>query len=310
MAHAHENEHVGLIGLGRVGLPLAQNLLRAGYQVWGFRRSESREFEDAGGHRAASCADIAAHADTVLTCLPSAAALAEVVGGPTGLIHRMRLGSVLVELSTLALADKDEQRRALEHVGAAMVDCPISGTPPMVAERHAALFASGDEATLHRCRPLLDALSTTVTHVGPFGTGSKLKYIANLLVAAHTLAAAEAMKLAQHTGIDPATAMHVLQDSAGGSLMFTARAPLVLEERYLPAPGPVDTMRECLDAAYAEIKAAGTSTPVFDLVSAWYDQAAAAGLGQHDIASVAMLMAGSDTPTPAHATQPRPGRSE
>lgn len=299
MAAGASVANIGLVGLGRVGLPLGRHLMEAGHHVLGYRRGDSSDFETAGGQRAPSCTSLAAQADIILTCLPSPEALAEVVSGPGGLIHGARPGLVVVELSTLPLEAKDEQRRALESVGGAMLDCPISGTPPMVEQRKAAVFVSGDEPAYERCRPVLEAASDTVSYVGVFGAGSKLKYIANLLVATHTLATAEAMTLARYTGVEPARALEVLKASAGSSVMFSVRAPMVLEDRYLPAPGPVDMMRKDLQAARSEIKRSGTQTPLFDLVTQWYDEASAAGLGEHDIAAVGLLLARGASKEPA-----------
>src|SRR6516225_11851957 len=135
---------VGLVGIGKIVLPVADNLIKSGYRVGGFRRSSLAEFEKIGGVPARSAADVGAQADVVLTCLPSTEALDDVVHGPRGLIHAARPGQIVAELGSHPLPDKTRQIELLAEKGATFVDGEVSGTPGMVDARQAVVYLAGD----------------------------------------------------------------------------------------------------------------------------------------------------------------------
>ena len=188
---------VGLIGLGKMGLPIARNLMERGFEVTGYRRSGSPELAAAGGTVAGSAAEVAAAADVLLSIVPDAAAVEEVICGPAGTLTALRPGTVHIEMSTIDIGHKTRLRDAVRARGGDLLDCPISGSPGMVAPRRATTFASGDRASVDRVAPVLDAVSGPWVYTGEFGTGARMKYIANLLLAVHTVAAAEAIALAR-----------------------------------------------------------------------------------------------------------------
>src|SRR6516164_4099540 len=137
---------VGLVGIGKIGLPVAENLIKSGYRVVGFRRSSLAEFEKIGGVPARSAADVGARADVVLTCLPSTEALDDVVHGPRGLVHSARAGQIVVELGSHPVSDKRRQIALLAENGATFIDGEVSGSPSMVAARKAVVYLAGDAA--------------------------------------------------------------------------------------------------------------------------------------------------------------------
>src|SRR5262249_44922660 len=137
-------ETVGFIGVGKIGLPISENLIKSGYRVLGYRRSSLAEFEKVGGGPARSPAEVGAQADIVFSCLPSSHALQQVVQGPNGLIQSARPGQIIVELGSHPVPDKDRQRAAVAAKGAAFVDGEVSGTPGMVAARKAVIYLAGD----------------------------------------------------------------------------------------------------------------------------------------------------------------------
>ncbi|MDP9483022.1 MAG: NAD(P)-binding domain-containing protein, partial [Chloroflexota bacterium] len=186
-------DRVGIIGLGIMGGAIARNLLAQGTSVVGHDLDDDRRmsFAAAGGSLATSPREVAARADIVLLLLPSAAALTAVTDGPDGLALAGRPGLVVVEMSTLALVDKDRLRERLEPLGTAVLDCPISGTGVQAEDGDIVVYASGDEAAVERSRAILRLASRDVVHVGSFGSGSRMKYLANHLVAVHVAAAAE-----------------------------------------------------------------------------------------------------------------------
>src|SRR5262249_12047142 len=196
------------IGLGNMGLPVAGPLLAAGFTVRGYdvRPEAAEALARAGGTPTASPAEAVAGAPVAITSLPSVAALQEVVGGERGLASAGPDGLILIETSTLPVAAKAEAAAALARLGAPGPGCPLSGTASKMRARDIAVYASGDPAALKRSHDVLAAFSRVQHEVGAFGNGTRMKLIANHLVAVHHTAAAEALLLARRAGLDPALA--------------------------------------------------------------------------------------------------------
>lgn len=285
---------VGVIGLGKMGLPIAQNLMERGLAVVGYRRSGTAELAALGGTGAQSAAEVASASDVLLSILPDVAALREVILGPNGTMTKLRPGTVHVEMSTLDVTEKAALRDRVQAAGGDLLDCPISGTPAMVRPRAATTFVSGDKARVDAVREVLDAISGTWVYTGAFGTGAHLKYVANLLVAVHTVATAEAMLLARRSGLDLELVQRTLDDSIASSAIWQRRGPLVRERRWTPAPGPIATLHEILDQIEDQAAAIGTTLPLFAVAKQLYDTALADGWGALDIAAVHDLLSGQD----------------
>ena len=164
---------VGVIGLGNMGLPMAGHLLAAGFTVQGYdvRPEAAAALAEAGGVPAASPAAAAAGAQTVITSLPSVAALRTVVGGEQGLASAAPDGLILIETSTLPITAKAEAARALGRAGAVVLDCPLSGTASQMRAADIAVYASGDPAAIKRSRGVLAAFSRVQHEVGSSATG-------------------------------------------------------------------------------------------------------------------------------------------
>ncbi len=277
---------VGVIGLGKMGMPIARNLAERGFEIIGYRRSGSPELLAAGGSVAGSPAEVAERADVLLSILPDAAAVEEVVCGAAGTLTALRAGTVHIEMSTIDVGHKGRIRDAVHRRGGDLLDCPISGSPGMVGPRLATTFASGEHASIEAVRPVLDAISGPWVHTGPFGTGARMKYISSMLLATHTVAAAEAIALARRSGLDLELLQHTLDNSIAASAILKQRGPLMRERAWLPAPGPIDTLHSILEQIEAATAAAGLQTPVFTSAKTVFDKAVAAGWGELDIASV------------------------
>jgi putative dehydrogenase len=190
MASRPTNESVGMIGLGIMGSAMAANLMRAGYRVVGYdvvakRRSEHRR---AGGQVARRGAEVGRQADVVICSLPSADALIQTAAELAG---AARPPQVVIETSTLPIAVKQAARRSLGARGTILLDCPLSGTGSQARTKDLVVYASGDRRAYRRVAPILGAFARAHYHVGAFGAGSKMKFVANLLVAIHNVAAAE-----------------------------------------------------------------------------------------------------------------------
>lgn len=277
---------VGMVGLGKMGLPVAISLLEHGFAVRGYRRQESVDFERAGGIPLLSSAEVALCSDLILTCLPTDEALLDVVQGEHGLIHGAHPGLVVVEISMLSLQAKEQARISLHRVGVSMLDCPISGTPAQVVPRKTVFFGSGDEEIFRSCLSVLQAVTDHTFYLGGFGAGSKMKCVANLLVAVHMLAAAEAMVLSTSAGLDPEMVMKVINPSIAGSNMLAARGPLMAARRYEPPLGAIRQVQEFIPLIKGLATETGCPTPLLDLASTYYDRAAQEGRGDHDIAAM------------------------
>jgi len=279
-------DRVGVIGLGKMGLPIAQNLIERGFTVTGYRRSGSPELAQAGGIVASSAAEVAASADVLLSILPGADEVEEIICGPSGTLSTLRPGTVHIEMSTVDVDRKGRLRDKVRASGGDLLDCPISGSPGMVGPRLATTFASGDQARVTEVSAVLDAISGPWVYTGAFGTGARMKYIANLLLAVHTVAAAEAMALARSSGLDLELVQKTLDNSIASSAIWRQRGPMMAERAWSPAPGPIHTLQPILEQIEAHAAQAGVSAPVFAAAKEAFDKALADGWGHLDIASV------------------------
>ena len=288
---------VAVIGVGKMGLPIARNLLERGFAVIGYRRTPVDELRSAGATMARSAAEAVADADIVLSIVPDADAVEEVVAGPAGTLTAMRPGTVHIEMSTIPVDRKLRLRDAVRAGGGDMLDCPISGTPGMVAPRLATTFVSGDRDSVDVVRVVLDAISGPWVYVGEFGTGANLKYVANMLLATHTVAAAEAIQLARRLGLDLDLVQQALDNSIGSSAIWRQRGPVMRAREWTPAPGPIGTLHPILEQIASAASGAGLDPPAFGAAKTLFDKAIAEGWAELDIAAVHDLVA-DEHPSP------------
>jgi len=279
-------DRVGVIGLGKMGLPIARNLMVRGFHVTGYRRSGSPELIKEGGAMAASAAELAASSDVLLSILPEAEDVEEIICGPQGTLSTLKHGVIHIEMSTIDVDRKARLRDRVRARGGDLLDCPISGSPGMVGPRLATTFASGDRTSVSQVSAVLDAISGPWVYTGPFGTGAQMKYIANLLLAVHTVAAAEAMALARRSGLDLELVQKTLDNSIASSAIWTQRGPRMAERAWSPAPGPVHTLHPILEQIEDHAAKAGLPAPVFAAAKEVFDKALADGWGHLDIACV------------------------
>lgn len=275
---------IGLIGVGKIGLPIAQNMIASGFRVLGYRRSPMPEFEKLGGVVAKSPADVGAQTDIVLTCLPSSEALDEVITGANGLVRSARPGQIVVELGSHPLAVKSRQIAPLAAKGATFVDGEVSGTPGMVVARKGVVFLGGDAAACKTLEPVMAGFADSCVYFGPFGAASKVKLVNNLLVSVHIAAAAEAMALGLKAGVDVDMMIKAIAAGSGGSTQFGIRAPWMAHKRFQPVQGDIPGLAHYFDLIGEFADEAGVATPILDSVVKLYRQADAQGYGDRDIA--------------------------
>ena len=282
----------GVIGLGIMGGAFAKHLAAAGIRTVGFDLipASMDALMANGGHACSSARAVAAEADIVITSLPSSAALEQALFGEDGIVAAKRTGLLVVETSTLALQDKERVRARLASAGIAMLDAPISGTGPQAITKDIAIFASGDRDDFERVRPTLAHLARSVRYVGSFGAGSKLKYIANLLVAIHIVGAAEAIVLGEKAGLDPSMLVEVLADSAATSRMLEVRGPSMATGAYATPMMKVDVFQKDLEIIANFAKQAQCPVPLFSASVPLFTAVAAQGMGLQDTAAVVSVL--------------------
>ena len=281
---------VGVIGLGIMGSALARHLSRAGREVIGFDIDAARIDALAGTRfrSAPSCSAVGDEADLILTSLPSEEALTTAVGGV--LEARRRPDRALVELSTLSLGCKHREYERLARAEIAMLDTPISGTGAQAAAGDLVLYVSGDEGVSQRCRPVFADFSRQQIYLGAFGAGTKMKLVANLLVAIHNVAAAEAVSFGSRLGLDAASLCDVLAAGAGQSRMLEVRGPMMARGVYEPATMKLDVWQKDMRLIKALAEDSGAATPLFDATIPLYFAAIAEGHGQMDTAAVRLAL--------------------
>lgn len=282
-------ETVGMIGLGIMGSAMASNLVKAGFRVVGYdvvpkARAAHRR---AGGVVARSNRDVARRAKIVVTSLPSAGALAAVV---EEIAAGRRRDLVVVETSTLPLDVKHAAERRLARAGVTLLDCPLSGTGAQARTKDLLVYASGPRAAYKRCAAVFAGFARGHHYLGKFGNGSKMKYVANLLVAIHNVAAAEAMVLARKCGLDPALTLRVVADGAGGSRMLQVRGPMMVKDDYADATMKVEVWQKDMQIIGEFAREVGCPTPLFAASAPIYTAAIAEGYAKADTGAVAAVL--------------------
>ena len=227
-------KRVGIVGLGRMGGAMAKNLIAAGFAVVGRDPDPAREdaLAAAGGGLADSPRAVAEAADCVLTSLPSIAAFEAVMAGDDGIAAADRPGLVAFDTSTLPIAVKEAGRAALADTGKILLDTPLSGTGAQAVNRDLVVYASGDSAAIASLRDVFEGFSRAQYDLGAFGNGSRMKFVANLLVAIHNVATGEAFALGLKAGLEPETVFEVISNSAANSRIFELRGPQMVANDY------------------------------------------------------------------------------
>lgn len=280
---------VGVVGLGIMGGAFAANLTEAGWRVVGYDidRKRCRTLARAGVEAASDAHDLAGKVPIIITSLPSPHALHDTVAAIVAANERPR---VVVETSTFALDDKFAAERALAKAGHIMLDCPVSGTGSQAAIKDIVIYASGDTRSIRRLRPLFAGFARAAHDLGAFGNGSRMKYVANLLVAINNVAAAEAMVLGMKSGLDPQVVLDMVRIGAGTSRVFELRAPMMVKGRYEDATMKMAIWQKDMAVIGAHAEALGCPTPLFSTTQPVYDAAMASGHGSHDTAAVCAVL--------------------
>jgi 3-hydroxyisobutyrate dehydrogenase len=278
-------ETIGFVGVGKIGLPISENLIKSGYRVLGYRRGSLADFEKLGGVPAKSPAEIGERCDVVLSCVPTVEAMNEVVNGPQGLIRSARPGQIVVELGSHPVPDKEKHVATLAKKGAVYLDGEVSGTPGMVQARKGVIYLAGDAEACKKIEPVVKGFADLCLFLGPFGSATNVKLINNMLVAINIAAAAEAVALGVKAGVDLPLMIKAIANGSGGSTQFGIRAPWMAERRFKPVQGSPALLAHYFEKIEGLADSSGSATPLFSQAVELYQRCADMGLADdNDVA--------------------------
>ena len=275
----------GIIGLGIMGGAMSANLVQNGWRIHGYDPDPAARLaaQEAGVTVHNEVAATVREAAVIMTSLPSPAALHATAAAIAASGASSR---IVVEASTMALEDKQRFGDALSAAGHTPLDCPISGTGAQAKTRDLVIYASGDNAAIAQIAPFFAGFARAVHDVGPYGHGSRMKYVANLLVAIHNVASAEAMVLGMKAGLDPKQMVELIGAGAATSRVFELRAPMMATGEYEPATMKVSIWQKDMAIIGQFATALGVPTPLLSACIPVYASAMSLGHASHDTAAV------------------------
>jgi 3-hydroxyisobutyrate dehydrogenase-like beta-hydroxyacid dehydrogenase len=276
---------IGFVGVGKIGLPICEHLIKNGYIVVGYRRSSLEDFEKLGGVVARSAADVGAQAEIVFTCLPNDQALEDVVCGGDGLLESARPGQIVVEFGSHPVPVKQQYVAPFAAKNVAFLDGEISGTPGMVVQRKGVVYLGGPTEAVQKVEPIVAAFAESCLHLGDFGAATKVKLVNNFLVALHIAGTAQAMALGLSTGVDKDLLITAVATGSGGSTQFGIRAPWMAERRFMPQQGSAAGLAHYLDTAKDMADDAGVATDILDCLIGVFARAVPS-IGERDVAAM------------------------
>jgi 3-hydroxyisobutyrate dehydrogenase-like beta-hydroxyacid dehydrogenase len=282
---------VGVVGLGIMGGAFAEHLAAAGWQVVGYDidKARCRALAKRGVTIAKDASELAVQAPVIITSLPSPRALQDTV---KAIVAAKARGRVMVEASTFTLEDKMAAEAALAKAGHVMLDCPVSGTGSQAKTKDIIVYASGDTKAIRKLKPMLTDFSRGVHDLGAFGNGSRMKYVANLLVAINNVASAEAMVLGMKAGLDPQVIHDMVVGGAAYSRVFQLRAPMMVKGRYDDATMKMAIWQKDMAVIGEFARKLGCPVPLFTATRPVYNAAMASGHAMEDTAAVCAVLEG------------------
>jgi 3-hydroxyisobutyrate dehydrogenase len=285
---AELDRHVAFCGLGIMGGPMAANLARAGYElsVYTHTREKADAFAAEHGARAAATPREAAEgAAVVITMVPDAPEVEEVLLGEQGAVHGLGEGGLAIDMSTIAPTAARAIGERLADDGAAFLEAPVSGSRPKAEDGTLTIMVGGEEGDFDRARPLFDVMGERIVHVGPRGHAQLAKLLTNTMGAVHAAALAEAVLAVEKAGVNPDAFLEVAAGSAGNSTVLGLKGRPMFERDFTPLfklEHMLKDVRHCLD----EAKALGVELRLGAFVEPLFAKAADAGHGEEDFAAV------------------------
>jgi len=227
---------VGFIGIGIMGGGMVRNLVKAGLKplIWNRTRRRLDEYVAEGFEVAEDPAALAAASDVIITCVSDTPDVETVVLGERGVIEGVRAGSLVIDMSTISPRATLEMGKRLAEKDVHLLDAPISGGSEGAAKGTLSIMVGGEEAQVERAMPFFQAMGKAITHVGPLGSGQKVKLVNQILVVVNALAVSEALVFAQAGGLDLEKTLEAVVPGAAGSWMLANRGPQVVKRDWRP----------------------------------------------------------------------------
>jgi 3-hydroxyisobutyrate dehydrogenase len=285
---AANERRVAFCGLGIMGGPMAANLASAGFELSVYTRTREKAERFAAEHGARAAAtprDAAEGAEAVITMVPDAPEVEEVLLGEQGAVHGLAEGALAIDMSTIAPTAARAIGERLADDGVAFLEAPVSGSRPKAEDGTLTIMVGGREEDFARARPLFDAMGERIVHVGPQGHGQLAKLLTNTMGAVHAAALAESVLAAERAGLDPAAFLEVASGSAGNSTVLGLKGRPMFERDFEPLfklEHMLKDVRHCLD----EAKALGVELRLGALIEPLFAEVAEAGHGEEDFAAV------------------------
>ncbi len=293
---------VTYIGLGMMGRPMAQNLLKAGFDLTVVNRSQAKVAEMAaqGAHAGTTPAAASAGADVVCLCLLADEIVETVLTGADGVLATARPGTVVLDHSTVHPQFAARMAEACAARGVTYLDAPVSGTGQVAWDAQLTVMAGGDGAALERVRPVLEAVASNIRHMGPVGTGNMAKLINNMVKDVNQLAVMEALALGAGLGMDMDALLAVMRTASAASRQLERVGPKILDGSFTQTTYINTNIK---DMALMEWLAerAGVRLPLRETAAAYWERAVAAGLGEADPSRVITLLE-AETGAPARSS--------
>jgi L-threonate 2-dehydrogenase len=287
-------KNIGIIGLGIMGGAMARELLKAGYVVAGLDvvPAANARLKKMGGIVAKSATELANMSDVVIVSLSTSFALQETTKGLALSVRREKgNGLIVIETSTLPVADKETMQATLKRAGISVLDCPISGTAVRLKDRAWTIYSSGPKKAFSKIKPLLQVFTDNLPYVGIYGNGTKMKFAANHLVAIYNVACAESVTLARKMGLDPQDVLNLFGNSQViGTGVMRLRMPFMIQRQYSPATMKVEVWQKDMQVIGDMAKSVDCPLPLFSACAPIYSAAMAQGLAQEDTASVSEVL--------------------
>lgn len=282
---------VGFIGIGAMGTPMSHNLLKSGFPLTVYDRvpSKTAKFTDLGATVSSSCAETARDVDVVLTMIGQVEEELDAVLGKKGVLEGAHPGLILIDMSTVGIVATEKLAAAAREKGVGFLDATVSGSVGPAQEATLDFMVGGDSEVLDRARPVLEAMSKRIYHVGPNGAGSAMKVIINLMIGMTVLTVAETLTLGRQAGLDPHQMLEILGETSVRSPHLKNKGRMMIDRQFEPAFA-LKYMQKDFDLVMET--AHELKTPMFTSAIAHqvYTAANAAGNGELDYSSVVKFL--------------------
>ena len=283
---------IGFIGLGRMGMPMAINLLKAGFQLIVYNRSRVKvdEMVRLGAQGAYSAKETTQACDVLLTCLPDVSTVKEVFLGEQGILLEARPGQIFVDHSTVGPTTSKDLGLIANRQNACFLDAPISGGVERATDATLTIMVGGELEVFRKTLPVFQAIGSNIKYAGPQGAGSTVKLINQLLVGIHSLGAAEALLLGIHAGADPELLLDILGTSWGSSFMLSRNGQKMIDRDFDNAKAPSQLLIKDMGLVTELASEIGIPIPCGNQTFNIFQEATNHGIEELDIASVITLL--------------------